>query len=103
MLEDEELDWEVGAVVVEEVLGVLLAALPVVLRDAEVLPDDDDDDEDWVVAELVGADDGVVEGTEAEVVGVVLVVEGEVDAETAAVEDGAVGGVTGVGVKDIVA
>ena len=79
MLVDEELDWEVEGAVVEEVLEVLLAAVPVVLRGAEVLPDDDDDDDDddWVVAEVVGTDDVVVGGTEAEVVGVVLVVESE--------------------------
>jgi hypothetical protein len=108
MLEDEELDWEVGGVV-EEVLEVVpLVEELVVLGGTEVLPEDDDDDdedEDWEVTGLVLAGDEVVGVTGVGDVGVVLVGEEEGVAEvTEVVAVGTIGGVAtnGVGVVDMV-
>lgn len=95
MLVDEELEWEVGGVVVEDVLEVvLLPAVLVVLGGTEVLLDDEDEDEVEVEievgedTELVETGDEVLEETGVVDVGVVLVDEEEGVAEEVEVGTG---------------
>jgi hypothetical protein len=107
MLENEELDWEVGGVVVVEVLEVVpVVEELVVLGGTEVLLDDNDEDEDEdpVDAGLVLTGDEVVGVTGVADVGVVLVGEEEGVTEVAeVVAVGTTGGITdGTGVVDMV-